>query len=152
MDQPSSYVDSKYPTHVCRLRRALYGLKQAPRAWFHRFSSFLLAIGFNCSSADASLFVLSKGDDLLYLLLYVDDIVMTGSNSRLLHSFIGKLTHEFSSKDLGSLNYFVGLEAHRTSTGLFLSQAKSAHEILQRAQLVDSKAMGTPMVVAQHFP
>jgi len=151
MDQPSNYVDSKHPTHVCWLRRALYGLKQAPRAWFHRFSSFLLAIGFTCSSADPSLFVLSKGDDLIYLLLYVDGIVMTGNNSTLLHSFIGKLTHEFSTKDLVSLNYFLGLEAHRTSTGLFLSQAKYAYEILQRAQLVDSKPVGTPMVVAQHL-
>uniref|UniRef100_A0A2N9HI66 Uncharacterized protein n=1 Tax=Fagus sylvatica TaxID=28930 RepID=A0A2N9HI66_FAGSY len=125
MDQPSGYVDSKYPTHVCRLRRALYGLKQAPRAWFHRFSSFLLAIGFICSRADSSLFVLSKGADLIYLLLYVDDIVVTGSNSALLDGFIGKLTREFATKDLGSLNYFLGLEAHRTSTSLFLSQANT---------------------------
>uniref|UniRef100_A0A2N9H6C1 Reverse transcriptase Ty1/copia-type domain-containing protein n=1 Tax=Fagus sylvatica TaxID=28930 RepID=A0A2N9H6C1_FAGSY len=136
MDQPSGYVDSKYLTHVCRLRRALYGLKQAPRAWFHRFSSFLLAIGFICSRADSSLFVLSKGADLIYLLLYVDDVVVTGSNSALLDGFIGKLTREFATKDLGSLNYFLGLEAHRTSTSLFLSQAKYAHEILQRAQLL----------------
>ena len=151
MDQPFGYFDSKYPTHVCRLRRALYGLKQAPRAWFHRFSSFLLAIGFICSRADSSLFVLSKGADLIHLLLYVDDIVVTGSNSALLDGFIGKLTREFATKDLGSLNYFLGLEAHRTSTGLFLSQAKYAHEILQRAQLVNSKPVGIPMVVAQHL-
>ena len=76
---------------------------------------------------------------------------MTGSNSALLDGFIGKLTREFATKDLGSLNYFLGLEAHRTSIGLFLSQAKYAHEILQRAQLVDSKPMGTLMVVAQHL-
>uniref|UniRef100_A0A2N9G1B4 Uncharacterized protein n=1 Tax=Fagus sylvatica TaxID=28930 RepID=A0A2N9G1B4_FAGSY len=151
MDQPSGYVDSKYLTHVCRLRQALYGLKQAPRAWFHRFSSFLLAIGFICSRADSSLFVLSKGADLIYLLLYVDDVVVTGSNLALLDGFIGKLTCEFATKDLGSLNYFLGLEAHRSSTSLFLSQAKYAHEILQRAQLVDSKPVGTPMVVAQHL-
>ena len=95
--------------------------------------------------------MLSKVDDLIYLLLYVDVIVMTGSNLALLHSFIGKLTHEFSTKDLGSLNYFLGLEAHRTSTSLFLSQAKYAYEILLCAQLVDSKSVGTPMVVAQHL-
>ena len=67
MDQPSSYVDSKYPTHVCRLRRALYGLKQAHCTWFHRFSSFLLATSFICSSVNLSLFVLSKGDDLILI-------------------------------------------------------------------------------------
>ena len=92
--------------------------------------------------------MLSKGDDLIYLLLYVDDIVMTGSNLALLHSFIGKLTHKFSTKDLGSLNYFLGLEAHHTSTAC---QAKYAYEILLHAQLVDSKSVGTPMVVAQHL-
>ncbi|XP_031259528.1 uncharacterized protein LOC116117641 [Pistacia vera] len=133
------------------LCRAFYGLKLAPRAWFHHFISFLLAIGFICSCADSSLFVLSKGADLIYLLLYVDNIVMTGSNSTLLDGFISKLTHEFATKDLRSFNYFLGLEAHSTSIGLFLSQAKYAHEILQCAQLVDSKPMGTPMVVAQHL-
>ncbi|KAF5448208.1 hypothetical protein F2P56_028764 [Juglans regia] len=151
MEQPLGYVDPKYPSHVCRLRRALYGLKQAPRAWFHRFSVFLLAIGFSCSRADSSLFVLSKGADLIYLLLYVDDIVVTSNNSFLLNTFISKLSKEFATKDMGSLNYFLGLEAYRTSSGLFLSQAKYAHEILQRAKLVDSKPVSTPMVVAHHL-
>ncbi|XP_052197182.1 uncharacterized mitochondrial protein AtMg00810-like [Diospyros lotus] len=151
MDQPPGYVDSKHPTHVCRLCRAFYGLKQAPRAWFHRFSSFLLVMGFTCSCADSLLFVLSRDADLIYLLLYVDDIVVTSNNSSLLASLIGKLTREYATKDLRSLNYFLGLEAHRTSAGLFLSQAEYAHELLQRAQLLDSKPVSTSMVVAQHL-
>ncbi|XP_042983281.1 uncharacterized mitochondrial protein AtMg00810-like [Carya illinoinensis] len=151
MEQPPGYVDSRYPSHVCRLRQALYGLKQAPRAWFHRFSTFLLATGFSCNRADSSLFVFSKGADLIYLLLYVDDIVVTSNNSALLDAFIGKLSKEFSTKDMGSLSYFLGLEAHRTSSSLFLSQAKYAHEILQRAKLVDSKPVSTHMVVARHL-
>lgn len=130
MDQLPRYVDSNYLTYVCQLRRALYGLKQVPCAWLHRFSSFLFVIGFVCSQADLSLFVLSKDADLIYLLLYIDDIIVIGSNSAFLDGFIGKLTHEFATKELGSLNYFLGLEAHRTPTGLFLSQAKYAHEIL----------------------
>ena len=87
-------------------------------------------MGFTCSHANSSLFVFSRGADLIYLLLYVDDIVVTSNNSSLLASFIGKLTREFATKDLGSLNYFLGLEAHQTSTSLFLSQAKYAHELL----------------------
>ncbi|XP_042972778.1 uncharacterized mitochondrial protein AtMg00810-like [Carya illinoinensis] len=134
-----------------RLHRGLYGLKQAPRAWFHRFSAFLFATGFSCSRIDSSLFVLSKGADLIYLLLYVDDIVVTSNNSVLLNAFISKLSKEFATKDMGSLIYFLGLEEHRTSSGLFISQAKYAHEILQRAKLVDSKPMSTPMVVAHHL-
>ncbi|XP_052206791.1 uncharacterized mitochondrial protein AtMg00810-like [Diospyros lotus] len=108
-------------------------------------------MGFTCSRADSSLFVLSKGADLIYLLLYVDDIVVTSNNSSLLIGFIRKLTREFATKDLGSLNYFLGLEAYRTSAGLFLSQAKYAHELLHRAQLLDPKPVSTPMVVAQHL-
>lgn len=110
-----------------------------------------MACGFTCNFADSSLFVLSKSANLIYLLLYVDDIVMTGNHSALLNAFIGKLTHEFATKDLGSLNYFLGLEAHRTFIGLFLSQVMYEHEIFQRAQLVDSKPVGTLMVVAQHL-
>jgi hypothetical protein len=89
-----------------------------------------LACGFTYNFADSFLFVLSKNDDLIYLLLYVNDIVMTGSHSALLNAFVGKLTREFATKDLGSLNYFLGLEAHRTSIGLFLSQVMYEHEIL----------------------
>ncbi|KAF5445014.1 hypothetical protein F2P56_034098 [Juglans regia] len=108
-------------------------------------------MGFTCSHADSSLFVLSRGADLIYLLLYVDDIVVTSNNSSLLDGFIGKLTREFATKDLRSLNYFLGLEAHRTFAGLFLNRVKYAHEILQHAQLLDSKLVSTPMVVAYHL-
>jgi hypothetical protein len=89
-----------------------------------------LACGFTYNFADSFLFVLSKNDDLIYLLLYVNDIVMTGSHSALLNAFVGKLTREFATKDLGSLNYFLSLEAHRTFIGLFLSQVMYEHEII----------------------
>src|SRR5436190_23641471 len=102
-------------------------------------------------SADSSLFFLSQGDNVIYLLLYVDDIIVTSNNSAFLNTFIGKLTTEFATKNMGSLNYFLGLEAHRTHSGLFLSQAKYAHEILLHANLVDSKPMTTPMVVSSHL-
>jgi hypothetical protein len=121
MEQPPSYADSSHPDHVCRLKKAIYGLKQAPRAWFHRFSHFLLTIGFNSSQADSSLFVYSSADEIIYLLLYVDDIIITGSNMSLIDTFIRKLRHEFSMKDLGTLNYFLGLEVTHFATGIFLS-------------------------------
>ena len=85
MEQPSGYVDPRHPLHVCKLKKALYGLKQAPRAWFQRFSSFLLRLGFSCSRAYIFLFVFNRQDDLIYLLLYVDDIILTGNNSALIN-------------------------------------------------------------------
>ena len=151
MEQPPGYIDPRFPTHVCLLKKALYGLKQAPRAWFQRFSSFLLTLGFSCSRADTSLFVFHQQSSLIYLLLYVDDIIVTGNNPSLLDSFTRKLHSEFATKDLGSLSYFLGLEASPTPDGLFISQLKYARDILTRAQLLDSKPVHTPMVVSQHL-
>lgn len=151
MEQPPGYVDPHKPLHVCKLKKALYGLKQAPRAWFHRFSSFLISLGFNCSCANTSLFVFHRQNDLLYLLLYVDDIILTGNNATLIARFISQIQTEFAVKDLGPLSYFLGLEASQLQDGLFLSQTKYAHDILANAQMLDSKPIATPMVVSQHL-
>ena len=85
------------------------------------------------------------------MLLYVDEIIITGNNSSLLDSFTRKLNTEFATKDLGSLNYFLGLEATSIANGLFLSQLKYAQDILTLAQLLDGKPIHTPMVVSQHL-
>ena len=151
MEQPPGYIDPHFPDHVCLLKKALYGLKQAPRAWFQRFSSFLLTLGFSCNRADTSLFVFHQQSNLIYLFLYVDDIIITGNNPSLLDSFACKLHSEFATKDLGSLSYFFGLESSLTPDGLFLSQLKYARDILTRAQLLDSKHVHTPMVVSQRL-
>ena len=107
MEQPPGMTDPQFPTHVCKLHRALYGLKQAPRAWFDRFSSFLLKYGFICSLADPSLFILYCPSGSLFLLLYVDDMLLTGSNSQLLSTFIQLLHTEFAMKDLSPIYHFL---------------------------------------------
>ena len=78
MKQPQGFVDSKFLTHVCKLVKSLYGLKQAPRAWNDKFTGYLQAIGFQASLSDSSLFVKPDGSDVIILLLYVDDIIITG--------------------------------------------------------------------------
>ena len=80
MVQPLGYVDPSKPYHVCRLWKSLYGLKQAARAWFERFSTQLLHLGFQASLANSSLFILRCEKIVVYLLVYVDDIVLTGNN------------------------------------------------------------------------
>ncbi|GJZ47416.1 copia protein [Tanacetum coccineum] len=109
MHQPMGFRDSKHPDYVCLLKKSLYGLKQAPRAWYQRFADFVHTIGFVHSQSDHSLFVYRKGRDLAYLLLYVDDIILTTSSDALRHSLIDFLAQEFAMKDLGPLNYFLGL-------------------------------------------
>nr|CAN61640.1 hypothetical protein VITISV_021909 [Vitis vinifera] len=151
MEQPPGYTDPQFPQHVCRLKRALYGLKQAPRAWFHRFSSFLLKHGFHSSQADSSLFFYHSSLGTVYLLLYVDDMIITGSTPSLVHTFITRLSNEFSMKDLGDLHYFLGVEVQANEKGLFLSQTKYALDLLQRASMIDAKPISTPFVVGQHL-
>ena len=85
------------------------------------------------------------------MFLYVDDIIVTSNNPSLLDSFTRKLHSEFATKDLGSVSYFLGLEASPTPDGLFISRLKYARDILTRAQLLDSKPVHTPMVVSQHL-
>ena len=80
MQQPPGYVDSKFPQHVCKLRKSLYGLKQAPRVWFKHFTFQLLHLGFTASLADSSLFIYHNSHTTIYLLVYVDVIIITGNN------------------------------------------------------------------------
>ncbi|GJZ30196.1 ribonuclease H-like domain-containing protein [Tanacetum coccineum] len=87
------------------------------------------------SKTDSSLFVFHRGSEIAYLLLYVDDIILTASSSAFLQRIIASLYSEFAMTDLGSLNYFLGISAQRSASGLFLSQSKFAKEILERAHM-----------------
>jgi hypothetical protein len=144
-EQPSGFLDSSHPAHVCRLQKSLYGFKQAPRAWFHRFTSFIASIGFSASKSDSSLFILHRGTSIAYLLLYVDDIILTANTTSLLHSIICSLHAEFSMSDLGDIHHFLGINVHRTHDGLFLSQQQYALEILERAKMLNYNPISTPI-------
>jgi histone deacetylase 1/2 len=118
------------PDHVCLLSKSLYGLRQAPRAWFTRFVGHVTTIGFVQSRSDASLFVLRRGRDMAYLLLYVDDMILSASSPALLRQIVGQLRSSFAVKDMGPLKYFLGIEVERTSQGFFLSQRKYTTDVL----------------------
>lgn len=145
MSQPPGFIDPHRPSYVCKLHKALYGLKQAPRAWFHRFSSYLLQFGFHQSRADSSLFIYRHNGQVLILLLYVDDIVLTGSHSSLITSFLASLGHAFDITDLGPLRYFLGLEITSDSRGLHISQLKYTVDLLARSSMLECKPSSTPI-------
>ncbi|GKC58026.1 ribonuclease H-like domain-containing protein, partial [Tanacetum coccineum] len=129
MHQPPGFVDPTHPHLVCLLQKSLYGFKQAPQAWFQRFASYATHGGFQHSRTDSYLFIFQQGNDISYLLIYVDDIILTA---------------EFSMTDLSPLNYFLGISAQRTSSGLFLSQTKYAPEVLERADMMNCNPCKTP--------
>lgn len=142
--QPQGFVDPDRPQHVCKLRKALYGLKQAPRAWYTELRNYLLHAGFKNSLADASLFIYHQDRRYLYVLVYVDDILVTG-HSDLVTACISSLADRFSLKDHGELSYFLGIEATRTSKGLHLMQRKYITDLLIKTNMLTAKHVSTPM-------
>lgn len=110
MQQPQGFINSQFPSFICKLRKSLYGLKQVPRAWFDCFTTQLLTFGFVASKADPSLFIRNSSDTVTYLLLYVDDILLTGSDASYIDSLVCQLQSHFDMTNLGTLKYFLGLE------------------------------------------
>jgi hypothetical protein len=104
MSQPQGFTDPSKPGYVCKLHKSLYGLKQAPRTWFERFTTHLLSLGFTASTTDPSLFVFHLKNAILYLLLYVDDIIITKTSLTLIIDLISTLQNTFELKDLGPLH------------------------------------------------
>ncbi|KAI5337597.1 hypothetical protein L3X38_016868 [Prunus dulcis] len=145
MQQPSGFANPLRPTHVCKLHKTIYGLKQAPRAWFKRFSAFQLQVGFIESRFDSSLFMYRDCLHVMILLLYVDDIVLTGSNPSQLFAFIHALSIEFKVKDLGRLYYFLGIEVSHLKDSIHLTQNKYTLDLLWKSNLLECKPVSTPL-------
>jgi len=143
-EQPPGFSHPTLSSHVCHLYKSIYGLKQAPRAWYTRLNDYLISLGFRASIADTSLFIYSDGHDLIYLLVYVDDLLLIGNNSTLLCHLITLLNSEFKIRDLGSMHYFLGIEVTKTATELMFSQHKYTLDIIQRAGMSSCKAVDIP--------
>lgn len=116
--QLSGFVDTDRPHHICRLKKPIYGLKQAPRTWYMALKKYLIDIGFRNFIADASLFTCSNGSQHTYVLVYVDDIIVTGSNPTHVSYILKSLANRFSIKDPVNLHYFLGVEVTRSPAAL----------------------------------
>jgi hypothetical protein len=142
---PTGFADPAHPDLVCHLHKSLYGLKQAPRAWYNRFASYLTTVGFIEAKSNTSLFIFRRGSDTVYLLLYVDDIILTASSMELLRHTISAIQRKFAMKDLGPLHHFLGITVERHPDGLFLHQRTYTLDILKRAVMADCKPYTTPV-------
>jgi hypothetical protein len=145
MEQPAGFVSSD-SSLVCKLHKALYGLKQAPRQWFERLKGTLLQLGFQNSKCDPSLFTFTKKSVVAYFLVYVDDIILTGNSPQFLKSVTQQLNSSFSLKDLGDLDYFLGIEVKVQPSGsLLLSQGKYVRDLLLKTDMHEANSISTPM-------
>lgn len=103
------------------------------------------------SKADGSLFILRSGEQLMFVLVYVDDIIVTGNDSQAVDQFVSQLNARFSLKDLGKLNYFLGIEVQYTAEGVYLLQTKYIQDLLCKASMDQSNSLPTPMVTNYHL-
>jgi hypothetical protein len=144
IEQPQVFEFEDRKSHVCRLNKALYRLKQAPRAWYGHIDSFLASLGFTKSKADSNLYFKIMKNELVILLLYVDDLFLTGEKN-LINECKTRLSSEFEMKDLGLMHYLLGLEVWQSPERIFLNQGKYTVEILKRFDMLECKPMNTPM-------
>ncbi|CAL1358011.1 unnamed protein product [Linum trigynum] len=144
MECPPGYLGGD-KSKVCLLRRSLYGLKQAPRAWFEKFQDTILLAGFTQSNNDPSLFVRRTSRGITVLLIYVDDMLVSGDDLLGIQELTQVLHSAFKLKELGDVSYFLGLEVHRSPAGLLVSQQKYIVDLLETANMDECEPCATPM-------
>lgn len=130
---------------VCKLLKSLYGLKQASRQWNLELTTALFAAGFTQSAHDYSLFTMKKAEDIVLVLVYVDDLLITRSSAELITVTKAVLHQQFKMKDLGDLKYFLGIDVLRSDIGVILNQRKYILELISEIGLSGAKPTNTPL-------
>lgn len=131
---------------VCRLRKSLYGLKQSPRGWFDRFSKTVKGHSYTQAQTDHTLFFKKSRDGRISILIvYVDDILLTGDDSAEAKRMKQVLAKNFEIKDLGPIKYFLGMEISRSKKGISVSQLKYTIDLLKETGFLRCKPADTPI-------
>jgi hypothetical protein len=115
-------MDQTHPNLVCKLKKALYDLKQAPKVWLDKIDQYLVTSGFQTSNADFSLYVKETNHGIVIIIIYVDDLIITGDNDEDIFNLKKLLKQKFEMKDLGELHYFLGIEIIQSPKGIWLLQ------------------------------
>lgn len=145
MDPPPGILEYSKTKMVCKLKKALYGLKQSPRAWFGRFTKSMRSFGYKQSNSDHTLFLKRKKGKITALIIYVDDMVVTGDDHEEISKLQKYLSSEFEMKQLGDLKYFLGIEVARSKHGIFLSQRKYVLDLLSETRMLGCKPVKNPI-------
>ena len=150
VEQPPGFTVPEKEDWVYRLQKALYGLKQAGRQWYITLDQFLVKLGLRRTHSDANCYVLSDGSLVAIILVYVDDLIFTGSWTSRIEAMMRAMETQFEMTDLGLLHYFLGFEIYQTPRGIFFSQQKYTRSILERFQMTSCRPIGTPLELAEN--
>ncbi|RVW46097.1 Retrovirus-related Pol polyprotein from transposon RE1 [Vitis vinifera] len=151
VEQPEGFAIKGKEEKVYLLKKALYGLRQAPRAWYNRIDTHLLTLGFHKSLSEFTLYIKKIEEDILIVSLYVDDLLVTGSNAGFVNKFKAEMEQVFEMTDLGEMSYFLGMEVHQKQNEIFIYQQKYAKEILKKFKMEECKSTSTPMNQKEKF-
>ena len=151
MKQPPRFVAQEEIGRVCCLRKSLYGLKQSPHAWFGKFSEVIEKFGMQKSKSDHFVFYRNSQTGIILLVVYVDDIIITGNDMAGISSLKSFLHGQFHTKDLGMLKYFLGVEVMRSKHGIFLSQRKYVLNLLSETGKLATKPWKSPTAQSLHL-
>ena len=151
MEQPEGFVASGQENKVCKLVKSLYGLKQAPKQWHQKFDQAMLESGFKINECDKCVYVKSTTHGYVILCLYVDDMLIIGSNDKMIRSTKDMLKSRFDMKDMGLADVILGIKIARTQNGLILSQTHYVDKILEKFANGDTSIARTPIDTSQHL-
>ena len=144
--QPMGYVQNGFEDKVYKLKKSLYGLKQAPLCWNKEIDGVLTKFGFTRNKADHGVYVKGKGKDWISVALYVDDLLIISANDSEVEKVKKCLSSVFKMKDLGLVEYFLGMKFTKTKTGYHINQSKYIKEILEVFGMADCNPAKAPMV------
>jgi hypothetical protein len=147
MTQPEGFVNPKNAGKICKLQKSIYGLKQASRSWNLRFDEVIKGFGFIKNEEEPCVYKRTSGSALVFLVLYVDDILLIGNNIPMLDAVKSSLKKSFSMKDLGEAAYILGIKIYRDRSKrlIGLSQSTYIDKVLNRFNMQDSKKGFLPM-------
>lgn len=131
LEQPPGYKVQGKEHLVCHLKKDLYGLKQVPCAWYSKINNYFLRHGFHRSTSDPNLYIKVEKDHAIFIVLYIDDLMITGNETKMIQILRDDLNRTFEMTNLGLLHYFLGFEVWQQLGSIFISQAKYSWDILQ---------------------
>jgi Reverse transcriptase (RNA-dependent DNA polymerase)/gag-polypeptide of LTR copia-type/Integrase core domain/GAG-pre-integrase domain len=146
IEQPQGFQVEGGENKAYKLIKALYGLKQAPRAWYSQIDKYFTHNGFEKSKSEPTLYIRKRGNSILVVSLYVDDLIYTGNNEKLMEEFKKDMMETYEMSDLGLLHYFLGIGVCQADTSIFINQKKYAENILIKFKMQDSKPVATPLM------
>ena len=149
VDQPQGFILKGKEEKVYKLKKALYGLKQSPRAWYSEIDNYFNRTKFEKSKSEPTLYVKQQGNDVLIVTLYVDDLIFTGSNEKMIEEFKDDMAQKYEMSDMGLLRHFLGMEIYQEEETIFICQKIYAEKILKKFNMLGCNPVSTPLIMGE---